>query len=135
MFMQAWGHYGTAWPVVHQQLGVRPNLGAGRLDIAPAVPSGAPRVAGRGIRLGNATASIRASVAGSTYTTRTDTRRLRGVTAFRIGAVLPAGSTVGSVTLDGTPVASPQVQQAAQGVRVLVSASARKRHKLVVTAA
>ena len=27
MFMQAWGHYGTAWPVVHQQLGVRPDLG------------------------------------------------------------------------------------------------------------
>ena len=27
MFMQAWGHYGTAWPVIHQQLGVRPALG------------------------------------------------------------------------------------------------------------
>ena len=27
MFLQAWGNYGTAWPVVHQQLGVRPDLG------------------------------------------------------------------------------------------------------------
>ena len=27
MFMQAWGNYGTAWPVVHQQLGVRPVPG------------------------------------------------------------------------------------------------------------
>ena len=27
MFVQAWGHYGTAWPVVHQQLGVRPDMG------------------------------------------------------------------------------------------------------------
>ena len=30
MFMQAWGNYGTAWPAVHQWLGVRPNLGIGR---------------------------------------------------------------------------------------------------------
>ena len=29
MFMQAWGHYGTAWSVVHQGLGVRPDLGHG----------------------------------------------------------------------------------------------------------
>ena len=28
MFMQAWGNYGTAWAVVHQWLGVRPNLGS-----------------------------------------------------------------------------------------------------------
>ena len=33
MFVQAWGHYGTVWPVVHQQLGVRPDLGRGRLEI------------------------------------------------------------------------------------------------------
>ena len=30
MFMQAWGNYGTAWSVVHQQLGVRPDVGRGR---------------------------------------------------------------------------------------------------------
>ena len=29
MFMQAWGNYGTAWAVVHQWLGVRPDLGHG----------------------------------------------------------------------------------------------------------
>ena len=38
MFMQAWGNYGTAWPVVHQQLGVRPDLGDGRLEVVPQVP-------------------------------------------------------------------------------------------------
>ena len=41
MFMQAWGNYGTAWPVIHQQLGVRPDLGNGRLDVMPQVPDGA----------------------------------------------------------------------------------------------
>ena len=51
MFVQAWGHYGTAWPVVHQQLGVRPDMGRGGLEIVPQVPSTAP-IAGRDIRLG-----------------------------------------------------------------------------------
>ena len=40
MFMQAWGNYGTAWPVIHQQLGVAPDLGNGRLDVVPQVPAG-----------------------------------------------------------------------------------------------
>ena len=40
MFMQAWGHYGTAWPVIAQQLGVRPQLGARRLDVVPQDPGG-----------------------------------------------------------------------------------------------
>ena len=29
MVLQAWGAYGTLWPVVHQQLGVSPDLGRG----------------------------------------------------------------------------------------------------------
>ena len=51
MFVQAWGHYGTVWPVVHQQLGVRPDLGRGRLEVVPQVPSSSP-IAGANIRLG-----------------------------------------------------------------------------------
>ena len=46
MFMQAWGNYGTAWPVIHQQLGVAPDLGNGRLDVVPQVPAGQTRVRG-----------------------------------------------------------------------------------------
>jgi hypothetical protein len=38
MFVQAWGHYGTVWPVVHQQLGVRPDMGRRRLEVTPQVP-------------------------------------------------------------------------------------------------
>ena len=30
MVLQAWGAYGTLWPVVHHQLGVSPDLGRGR---------------------------------------------------------------------------------------------------------
>ncbi len=56
MFMQAWGNYGTAWPVVHQWLGVRPDLGAGRLSVVPQVPQGQHSVQGKDIRLGRGSA-------------------------------------------------------------------------------
>ena len=52
MVVQAWNQYGTMWPVVHQQLGVRPDLGRGRLTIVPQLPSKAP-IAGADIRLGD----------------------------------------------------------------------------------
>src|SRR6478672_13023575 len=51
MFMQAWGNYGTAWPVVHQWLGVRPDLGHARIDFVPQVPQGQTSVRGRNIRV------------------------------------------------------------------------------------
>ncbi len=37
--MQAWGNYGTVWPVVHQQLGLRPFLPDAELDVVPQVPA------------------------------------------------------------------------------------------------
>ena len=52
MVMQAWGNYGTAWSVVHQQLGVRPYLNDATLQVVPQVPAGQPSVAGSNIRLG-----------------------------------------------------------------------------------
>ncbi len=94
MFMQAWGHYGTAWAAVHQQLGVRPHLGHDFLEVVPQVPAGQPSVQGADIRLGSGSADVFASHAGSTYTTRTDTSDAP-VEDFRIGHTLPRGSTVG----------------------------------------
>src|SRR5438105_15693312 len=61
MFMQAWGNYGTVWSVVHQQLGVRPFLGDGVLQVVPQVPDGQPSVAGRNIRLGDGSADVLAT--------------------------------------------------------------------------
>ena len=48
MFMQAWGNYGTAWAVVHQWLGVRPDLGRGRVEVRPAGAAGPDLGAGTG---------------------------------------------------------------------------------------
>ena len=54
--LQAWGAYGTVWPVVHQQLGVRPDLGRGVLEVVPQLPEGEDRIEGRQIRLGSGSA-------------------------------------------------------------------------------
>jgi hypothetical protein len=132
MFMQAWGNYGTVWPVVHQMLGVRPDLGRNALTIAPAVPEGQPSVAGTGIRLGGGKASVRSTVAGNTYTTETDTSGVPGVSSYMIGVVVRGGLPTATATLDGAPV-TPTVQDTPQGTRYVVPASPGNSHTFVVT--
>jgi hypothetical protein len=131
MFMQAWGHYGTVWPVVHQQLGVRPDLGRGRLTVVPQLPSDAP-IAGRRIQLGDgALALVQASRAGDTYRTTVDLGDAP-VDRFDIGHTLPRSSTVDSVLLDGSPV-DYRTDRTNRGLEVLVRAPASGTHELVVT--
>ena len=134
MFMQAWGNYGTAWPVIHQQLGVAPALGTGRLDVVPQVPDGQPSVQGEDIRLGRGSADVLASHDGKRYTTTTDTSQAP-VTTFRIGHALPRGSAVASVVLDGTAVTDYKRRETNRGLEVWVPAAPGVRHTLVVTAA
>ena len=100
MFMQAWGNYGTAWPVIHQQLGVSPSLGENRLAVVPQVPDGQPSVKGENIRLGSGSASVFAARSGKEYTTRVWLDHLRGV-ELTLGAVLPANAKVAAVYVDG----------------------------------
>ena len=129
MFMQAWGNYGTAWSVIHQQLGVRPFLGNGALEVTPQVPPGEPRIAGTNIRLGHGSIDVSASAAHGTYTT-TVTPHLR--VKLTIGHTLPAGASVKSVKLDGSG-ADYTVRDTNRGREVLVKARASGRQTLVVT--
>ena len=76
MFMQAWGNYGTAWAVVHQWLGVRPDLGQRRgSTFVPQVPQGQTSVQGQDIRLGDGSADVLATHDGNLYRTEIDTTR------------------------------------------------------------
>jgi hypothetical protein len=103
MFVQAWGHYGTVWPVVHQQLGVRPDMGRRELEVVPQLPSDAP-IAGEDIRLGRGKLDlVAASREGRDYRTKVDTGS-SGVKELVIGHTLPRGSRVESVWLDGRRV-------------------------------
>ena len=132
MFMQAWGNYGTAWAVVHQWLGVQPDLGSGRLVVVPQVPQGQPSVSGEHIRLGDGYADVAASVSGSRYTTRIDVQRAVGADRVAIGHTLPRGSRVGTVWLDGKVVRHPTTRTTNRGLEVTVPTRSGS-HTLVVT--
>jgi hypothetical protein len=134
MFMQAWGHYGTAWSAIHQQLGVRPHLGYGRLEVVPQVPDGQPSVAVEDVRLGDGSADVLAARDGDRYTTVVDTGRAP-IRSLRVGHTLPRGADVGSVVLDGRATTDFETRETNRGLEVWVDARARARHVLVVTAA
>jgi hypothetical protein len=132
MFMQAWGNYGTAWAVVHQWLGVRPQLGRGEIAIVPQVPAGQTSVAGRDIRLGKGSADVAASHTGSRYTTEIDVQ-VNGIKDVLIGHTLPREATIDSVSLDGVPISDFVTRETNRGIEVTVPTD-RGRHVLEITA-
>jgi hypothetical protein len=132
--MQAWGNYGTAWSVIHQQLGVRPFLNYGALYVVPQVPSGQGSVSGAYIRLGSGWVDVTASRSGARYTTTVDARQTP-VSRLVIGTTLPAGSHPVRVLLDGHPARRYVVQRTNRGVEVTVSAQPHRRHVVVVWSA
>ena len=132
MFMQAWGNYGTAWAVVHQWLGVRPDLGHDALEVVPQVPEGQTSVQGKAIRLGGGRADVRATHSGSTYVTTVDVESSTGARTVLVGHTLPRGSAPAVVTLDGRAVHDYTVRQTNRGAEVTV-ATGPGTHTLRVT--
>jgi hypothetical protein len=132
MFMQAWGNYGTAWAVVHQQLGVRPFLNDSELQVVPQVPPDQPSVEGSNIRLGNGAVDVFASHSGATYTTKVDGRRTP-VHELIIGHTLPRGARPASVVLDGRRLRQYESRLTNRGLEVAVDANAGERHTLTIT--
>ena len=129
MFIQAWGNMGTAWPVVHQQLGVRPDLGRGRLEVVPQLPTSSP-IAGTDIRLGDGAIDVAASRNGDRYRTEVDAGDAP-VRRLAIGHTLPRGTAVRRVTLDGRQV-DWNARTTNRGLEVTVDAGSGD-HTLVVT--
>jgi hypothetical protein len=119
MSLQAWGAYGILWPVVHQQLGVDPDLGHGKVAVIPQLPEGQQKVAGSNIRVGLGSLDVSARLADKEL--RTDVKVKRVGAKVTIGAVLPTGAQVKSVTLDGRS-ASYQLVTTTRGVEVQVAA-------------
>ena len=131
MVLQAWGNYGTAWPVVHQQLGVRPDAGRGELEVVPQLPEGQTRIGGSAIRLGETgSVAVQASRVDSAYTTKVQVGA--PVSRLAIGHTLPAGARVLQAKLDGAPV-TPRTRTTNRGLEVTVDTTAGT-HTLEVTA-
>jgi hypothetical protein len=131
MVLQAWGAYGTIWPVVHQQLGVRPDLGRRLLEVTPQVPPGQHRLAGRDIRIGRGTLDVAASSSGRRYRTVAHAHGA-GLRRITLGHTLPPGAVIRRLRLDGRAVRY-RLRPTNRGLEVL--AWARRpagRHVLVV---
>jgi hypothetical protein len=126
--MQAWGSYGVLWPVVHQQLGVDPDLGNGTLSVVPLVPAGQTEIAGSDILLGTGHLDVRATHRGNLLTTTVDAA-VRGRLA--VGVVLPDAARVAAVTLDGRRADARRVHTA-RGDELVVAARSPGKHTLVV---
>jgi hypothetical protein len=123
MMLQAWGAYGVLWPVVHQHLGVSPDLGHGRLSVLPQLPPGQTRVAGSNIMLGRGSVDVTATRAGDVLRTEVRSRGL--AVQLTAGAVLPAGASVKRVTVNGSSSAY-RVVQTARGNEVQVTTGERR---------
>ena len=134
MFMQAWGHYGTSWAVVHQELGIRPSLGRHWLEVVPQLVDGASRASASNVRLGQGAADVHASRDGSAYTTKVDAAGVPGLETLWVGHTLPRDATVASVQLDGAPVTDYESRVTNRGLEVRVAADPGSMHTLVVTA-
>jgi len=132
MFMQAWGNYGTAWPVVHQWLGVRPDLGQRRLSVVAQVPQGQHSVQGKDIRLGRGELDVLATHNGDVYRTTIDTGRGLKVDRILIGHTLPRGAHPAAVWLDGHRVHNYRMVTTNRGVEITVP-TGRGKHTLTVT--
>ncbi len=126
--LQAWGTYGVLWPVVHQQLGVDPDLGHGRLAVVPQVPPGQHRIAGANILVGTGAVDVTATATARALRVEVDARLS---VRLSVGAVLPSGATVAGVRLDGHPVAY-RVVPTARGTEVVVDAGTGGHHNLII---
>ena len=127
--IQAWGAYGVLWPVVHQQLGVSPDLGRGRVEVVPQVPAGQDRIGGRSIRLGAGSVDVTAQRSASSLRTSVRARHVRA--RLTVGVVLPDGASVSAATLNGHRVPY-RILTTARGTEVVVDAGSA-RADLVVT--
>jgi hypothetical protein len=131
MFMQAWGNYGTAWAVVHQWLGVQPDLGNGLVAFVPQVPQGQSSVQGKAIQLGSGSADVLATHTGNTYSTDITTIGV-GTNKVVIGHTLPRGTNPAAVVLDGKAVHNYTVVQTNRGNEVTIPTTAG-HHTLTIT--
>jgi hypothetical protein len=131
MFMQAWGNYGTAWAVVHQWLGVQPDLGNQLVAFVPQVPDGQSTVQGKSIRLGGGTGDVTATHTGNVYQTVVNTQGV-GARTVVIGHTLPRGTSPVTVVLDGRQVHNYTVRQTNRGTEVTIATTAGG-HTLTIT--
>jgi hypothetical protein len=110
------GTYGILWPVVHQRLGISPDMGRDSLSVVPQIPPDQSTISGRNIQVGDSSVDVSASRSGDELTT-TVSRQARAALTF--GSVVPVGVGVRSVWLDGKSVPY-RAEHTSRGIEVVV---------------
>lgn len=129
MVLQAWGNYGTIWPVVNQQLGVRPDMGRACLEVTPQVPPDSPGLSGKNIQIGGGSVDVSTAADGDVY--RTTIHPHAELTQLVIGHTVPDCAEVSSVTLDGENV-SFEIRETNRGQEVIVEGKTDGEQTLIV---
>ena len=126
MVMQAWGAYGVLWPVVHQWLGVSPDMGRGRVAVVPQLPPDQPKASVSSLKIGSGRIDVATSrgVDGRSTTYQTEVTR-HGKVSLVLGVVVPKGSKVGVATLNGKQVRTV-LTPTSRGLEVTVKASGKQ---------
>ncbi|HLM77222.1 MAG TPA: glycogen debranching protein, partial [Rubrobacteraceae bacterium] len=121
------------WPVVHQQLGVRPDMGRGALEVVPQVPPQYPKegLSGKNIRLGGGSVDVSASATNGTYQTTVVVDPHLSLQRLTVGHTVPRDRGVVSVKLNGN-AASYKIRQTNRGKEVLVEAATSGTQQLEV---
>jgi len=133
MVLQPWGTYGTIWPVVHQWLGVRPDMGREELEVVPQVPPASPEISGKNISIGGGSLAVSVSADNGTYRTTVDPNVTNvSLRELVIGHTIPRTAEFSSVALDGTPVDNYKIRDTNRGKEVFVEAPPSGEHTLVV---
>jgi glycogen debranching enzyme len=128
MFMQAWSAYGIQWPVIHDFLGIDPNVPDKAITVIPDPPSTWSGLSVSDLRVGSGSMSVSEQRTGLSYTIQVTVPKGFSLT---IGQVIPSGLHVESVILDGTS-AVYSVVDTSRGEEVHVTASTNVSHSLVV---
>ena len=123
---------GSIWPVLHQWLGVRPDLGRGELAVVPQVPPDSSPISARNVRLGNGSIRVSAETGNGTY--RTTIRPAVKLESLTVGHTLPLDTEVRSVTLNGEKVGR-KINTTNRGKEVLVDAPTTGEQTLIVKTA
>jgi hypothetical protein len=127
--LSAAGTYGVLWPVVHQRLGISPDMGRGSISVVPQIPLEEASVGARNIRVGQSSIDVTAVREGSQLSI-TVTRQTRAALTF--GSVVPVGTGVRSVRLDDGQVPY-RAEHTARGIEVVVDLPVGTgKHTLVI---
>ena len=117
MFMQAWSAYGIQWPIIRWFLGIEPDAPARKLRVVPQLPATWPHASVDNLRVGGETLAVHAK--------RMDDQFQVSVKAppgwdVAIGCVVPLGSRVAGVRLDGASIPFAE-ERTRRGLEVTVA--------------